>query len=240
MNPKQNLKGALLYPFLITFKMRVLFFDTETNGLPKSWHASPYNTANWPIVLTLAWQIWDIPSGGDGATFVSKGDYLVRPAESVVWDHEAEKIHGIKREHAVAHGRPASTVFPEFMNIVRGVDLIVAHNVQFDKTVVICEAIRLNPSFRMDWWPRFEYCTCENTKKLCALPPATSKPVRPSDPYKKPKLVELYRHLFPSAPAEFPFHSAVGDTECLTQCFLELARRHFVPLAVWERSLELS
>ena len=218
--------------------MRVLFFDTETNGLPKSWHASPYNTANWPVVLTLAWQIWNVPADGAGATVVSKGDYLVQPAESVVWDSEAEKIHGIKREHAVAHGRPASEVFPEFMNIVRGVDLIVAHNVHFDKTVVICEAVRLNPSFRMDWWPRFEYCTCENTKTLCALPPPTGKPVRPSDPYKKPKLVELYRCLFPSAPADFPFHSAVGDTECLTQCFLELARRRFVPLAVWERSLE--
>jgi DNA polymerase-3 subunit alpha len=218
--------------------MRVLLFDTETNGLPKSWGANPYNTANWPIVLTLAWQIWDVPADGVDATLQSKGDYLVRPADSVVWDNDAEKIHGISRAHAVAHGRSAREVFPEFVSIVRGVDLIVAHNMHFDKTVVICELVRLDSSLRMDWWPRFEYCTCENTKTLCALPPPTGRPVRPSDPYKKPKLVELYRHLYPSAPPDFPFHSAVGDTECLTQCFLELARRRLVPLPLWERSLE--
>jgi hypothetical protein len=51
-------------------------------------------------------------------------------------------------------------------------------------------------------------------------------------------LVELYKCLYPTAAADFPFHSAAGDTECLTQCFLELARRRVVPLALWERSLE--
>lgn len=218
--------------------MRVLFFDTETNGLPKAWGASPYNTSNWPVILSLAWQIWDISGDGSVASCVSKDDYLIAPPESVVWDAEAEKIHGIRRDHAVAHGRPPSVVFPEFVSIVRGVDLIVAHNVHFDKTVLLCELVRLDSSLRMDWWPRFEYCTCENTKTLCALPPANGKPGKPSDPYKKPKLVELYRCLFPSATAEFPFHSAVGDTECLTQCFLELARRRVVPLALWEKSLE--
>ena len=217
--------------------MRTLFFDTETNGLPKSWNASPYKTDNWPVILTLAWQLWDL-TGDDSITFVSKGDYLISPPPSVVWDAEAQTIHGIARDHAVAHGRPAAEVLPEFVALVRSVDLIVAHNMAFDKTVLICEMIRLNPTLRMDWWPRFEYCTCEGTKALCALPPAPGKkPPRPSDPYKKPKLVELYRYLFPGAPAEFPFHSAAGDTECLTQCFLELLRRRIVPLALWERGL---
>jgi DNA polymerase-3 subunit alpha len=216
--------------------MRVLLFDTETNGLPKSWNASPYNTNNWPVILTLAWQRWDIPSGG-AAVFVGKGDYLLAPRADIVWDSEAEKIHKITQARATTYGRPAAEVLPEFVNIVRSVDLIVAHNMAFDKTVLLCEMIRINSSLIMDWWPRFEYCTCEGTKALCALPPATSKPVRPSDPYKKPKLVELYRCLFPGSPADFPFHSAAGDVECMTQCFLELLRRRHVPLDLWERSL---
>lgn len=213
--------------------MRILFFDTETNGLPKSWHASPYKTQNWPAILSLAWQRWDY----DGALrFIEKGDYLIAPPHTIVWDEGAEKIHGITRAHASTHGRRAADVFPEFVNRVRGVDLIVAHNMAFDKTVLVAELIRINPSFVMDWWPRFEYCTCEGTKTLCALPAACARP-NPRDPYKKPKLVELYKFLFPTAAADFPFHSATGDTECLVLCFNELVRRRVIPLDLWERSL---
>jgi DNA polymerase-3 subunit alpha len=215
--------------------MRILLFDTETNGLPKSWRASPYRTDNWPRILTLAWQLWNTGTGTP--IFVEKGEYLIAPPADIVWDSEAEKIHGIALDHARREGRPAAEVFPDFVNRLRSVDLIVAHNMAFDKTVLICEMIRLDPALRMDWWPRFEYCTCEGTKTLCALPPPVGKPVRPSDPYKKPKLVELYRFLFPDRAADFPFHSAAGDTECLTQCFLELIRRRLVPLDLWARSL---
>ena len=216
--------------------MRTLFFDTETNGLPKSWNASPYKTDNWPVILSLAWQLWDLTSDGN-MTFISKGDYLLSPASGVVWDGEAERIHGISRAHAVAHGRPSKEVLPEFVNIIRGADLIVAHNMAFDKTVLLSEMIRIDSRLVMDWWPRFEYCTCEGTKTLCALPQPVGRPVRVNDPYKKPKLVELYKHLFPERAADFPFHSATGDTECLTQCFLELLRRRVVPLTLWERGL---
>lgn len=218
--------------------MRVLLFDTETNGLPRSWGASPYKTDNWPRILTLAWQLWEVPGADIGSPVLqTKGEYLIVPPVDIVWDSEAEKIHRISLDHARRDGRPAAEVFPEFVNIVRNADLIVAHNMAFDKTVLICELIRLDSRFVMDWWPRFEYCTCEGTKTLCALPPPPGRPVRPSDPYKKPKLVELYRFLFPDHAADFPFHSAAGDTECLTQCFLELVRRRLVPLALWERSL---
>lgn len=214
--------------------MKVLFFDTETNGLPKNWRASPYDTASWPRILTLAWQRWEITE--NSAVLLDKDDYLLSPPSDMVWDSEAETIHHISLSHATLHGKPSSTVLPAFVEIVRSVDLLVAHNVAFDKTVLLCELIRLDPRMNMSWWPRFEYCTCENTKTLCALPPKTAKP-NPRDPYKKPKLVELYMHLFPGASAEFPFHSAAGDTECLAQCFLELVKRRTVPLAVWERSL---
>lgn len=217
--------------------MRIILFDTETNGLPKSWHASPYRTDNWPRILTLAWQMWEYNGGTDDPVQIGRGDYLITPAADIIWDEGAEKIHGITQDKATRDGRPAAEVLSEFVNIVRRADLIVAHNMAFDKTVLICEMIRLDPRLAMDWWPRFEYCTCEGTKTLCALPPPSGKPVRPSDPFKKPKLVELYRHLFPDRPADFPFHSAAGDTECLTQCFLELTRRRLVPLDLWARSL---
>lgn len=217
--------------------MRVLLFDTETNGLPKSWRATPYNTANWPIIISLAWQIWEITPSS--AAFVEKGSYLVKPPADVVWNEESQGIHGITQADASTNGLPAAEVFPAFVSIVRTVNLIVAHNMSFDKTVLLSELIRLNPRLAMDWWPRFEYCTCESTKTLCRLPSQQKKP-NPKDPYKRAKLVELFNYLFPSKSTDgFAFHTADGDVQCLVECFLELVRRGHLPLAIWERSLRV-
>ncbi len=216
--------------------MRVLLFDTETNGLPKAWKASPYDTKNWPNIISLAWQVWEVTTSG--ATQLDAGSHLVCPPTDVEWNAESETIHKISQAKARAEGRPPHEVFASFMNLVRGVHLIVAHNMNFDKTVLLAEIIRLNPRMVMDWWPRFEYCTCDNTKTLCRLPSQQKKP-NPKDPYKRPKLVELFKHLFPERVADFAFHSAEGDVQCLVECFLELVRRGHLPLDTWERSLRV-
>lgn len=210
--------------------MRVLLYDTETNGLPKRWNASPTDVANWPAILTIAWQIWDF-STIDVPVLVEKAEHLVDPGPSIVWDTEAEKIHGISLEIARTEGQEPAAVFPQFVEKARTCDIVVAHNLAFDKSVVLAALYRLNPSARVDWWPRMEYCTCLNTAMLCKLPPVCKNP-KPSDPYKRPRLPELYVYLFEKQP-DSKLHSAAGDTAVLTDCFLELVRRRVVPLDRW-------
>jgi len=42
--------------------MRVLFLDTETNGLPQNRYA-PYTMIGvWPSLCQIAWQVWDMDS----------------------------------------------------------------------------------------------------------------------------------------------------------------------------------
>lgn len=36
-----------------------VFFDTETNGLPKSWKAEPTDVDNWPRIIQLAFIVTD-------------------------------------------------------------------------------------------------------------------------------------------------------------------------------------
>ena len=228
----------------ITTKMRVLLYDTETNGLPKNFRAPPHNTSNWPAILSIAWQLWDIPVPGTAtaegtaaaaaaARRLEKYETLVKPDESIVWDAEAEGIHKISRERAMAEGIAASEAMDAFKTACRRAHLVVAHNLSFDKPVVFAETIRQNAGTTFEWWPRMEYCSCEGTKAVCKLP---GRRPSVSDPYKLPRLAELYTHLFGSE-STVTFHSAEGDVECLTQCFHELVRRRLVPLDVWGRFL---
>ena len=213
--------------------MRLFFFDTETNGLPKSDRASPYDTKNWPIILTIGWQIWDVKDGE--WTLFETGEHLLKPDDSVVWDAGAEAIHGISRTKAITEGVPSAEVIPGLQTLLRSVDVAIAHNIAFDKSVLFAESLRLDGSARIDWWPRLEFCTCQNTKALCKLPSRAAKP-RPDDPYKKPKLVELYEFLYGGVPTDIGFHTVGGDVECLVRCFREMVRRGHVPIAVWERA----
>ena len=215
--------------------MRILLFDTETNGLPKNFNASPYATANWPIIITIAWQLHILDIATGELKHVESGDRIVKPGDSVVWDDGAVKFHGFTKERALVEGAPGSDIFADFMKLARTADVIVAHNISFDKSVLLAELIRLNPSMAMDWWPRFEYCTCNSTTAMCKLP---SKNPKPHDPYKKPRLVELWEHLFEKK-ADFEFHTAAADVECMTQCFKELVRRRLVPLDLWARALRV-
>lgn len=210
--------------------MKVLLFDTETNGLPKRFNAPFIDTDNWPAIISIAWQVWEISS--ESQVKISEDEKIIQPGR-FVWDTESEKIHGITKEHATEHGVPGSTFFPEFKELVATMDVVVAHNLQFDKNVLLAELVRRNPTMIVNWWPRLEYCTCANTTDLCKLP----SPTRPGQ-FKMPKLVELYEFLYEKK-GEFAFHTAGGDVECLTQCFLELVRRKVVRLDLWERSFRV-
>jgi DNA polymerase III subunit epsilon len=35
----------------------ILFYDTETTGLPLDWKSPSSNTDNWPHMVQLAWQL---------------------------------------------------------------------------------------------------------------------------------------------------------------------------------------
>ena len=212
--------------------MRILFFDTETNGLPKNSYALPSDLNNWPRVLQIAWQLWDL--SGDVFTQVSSASFLVQPDPGMIWDGSAEAFHKLSLDRLRAEGLPGDRVFGEFRAILEHAHVVVAHNIAFDRPVILAECIRTFGGKNWNWW-QIEYCTCENTRSICKLP---TKYATPANPYKRPRLQELYEFLH-GAGASFEFHNAIADTECLVQCFQKLLERRLVPVEDFERRLRV-
>jgi len=206
--------------------MRILFFDTETNGLPIRRHASDTVVANWPRIVSLAWQLCDVSE--DRIEVLANEYSILSPAEGIVWDAQSETIHGISFARAQQEGVPLRVVFERFQQHLVGCSALVAHNLAFDKPVLVAEFLR--HSMHLDLPPTL-YCTMDSTKALCKIQPKTKFP-KASDPYKWPSLLELQVFLFGSSEG-IKFHTADGDVQCLVACFAELVRRRLVPLEEW-------
>ena len=53
--------------------MKIIVFDTETTGLPKSRKAPPSKTSLWPYVCQVSWLVYDDSNG----KFYTK-DFIVK------------------------------------------------------------------------------------------------------------------------------------------------------------------
>lgn len=51
-----------------------LFFDTETNGLPRNWKAPVSDLNNWPCMVQLAYMVFD-----EQRNEIHAADYIIKP-----------------------------------------------------------------------------------------------------------------------------------------------------------------
>jgi DNA polymerase III epsilon subunit-like protein len=217
--------------------MKILFFDTETNGLPKDRRAIPQQIDAWPRILQLAWALVDIQENGT-MNVCDARSVILNPGD-IQWNSESAAIHGITQARVQSEGIPPNHALEQMKTLMQQAHVLVAHNMAFDKPILRAEYYRLDPSESFDWWTSYEYCTMESTKYLCKLPFANGRPGKPSDPYKLPKLVELHKYLFGN-PGDYVFHDALNDVQCTIACFRELlVRRLVVPFDQWARALRV-
>ena len=204
--------------------MRVLYFDTETNGLPKVRGAPDTDVNNHPAPVEIAWQILE-----DGKV-VKRRSALIKPDPDLVWNAESAMIHKIYKPFALANGAPAADVFTEFKEDCACCDAIIAHNLAFDLPVVKCACLRTWPAETdFSWLPAKQICTMKLTTPVCKLPYKDSRyPQRPGS-YKQPRLAELHTYLFGNA-GTYDAHRASSDVDCLVACSQELIRRNILVL----------
>lgn len=214
--------------------MRILYFDTETNGLPKDRNALTRDVEKWPRIIQIAWQLWEYSESGERKR-ISSESYIITPSHDTIWNAESEAIHKISRSRAEAEGVPQPSVLDVFKYVASMAHVLVAHNLAFDKSVLRAEYYRINSAEEFTWWPPAEYCSMEYTKMLCKLP---TKYPKPHDPYKNPRLAELYKFLYDKE-ADVDFHNAAGDVECLVQAFHALVERRWVPIETWLRNFRV-
>ena len=183
--------------------MRLLLFDTETTGLPKSKESATRAPNNWPHLVSLAW-------------IVLENDQVVKEEYHVVkpeWEipSESSKIHGITQEYAETHGEPLADVIDKFLQ--EPYDLLIAHNMEFDFNV-ICNAIL------WDLWkplPVFgkRFCTMNTGRNICCIPSQYYSG------YKLPKLTELYEFVTGQKPNPSQLHNSLYDTQLLKEIILK-------------------
>ena len=77
--------------------MKLLIFDTETTGLPKSRQPAYLGANNWPHVVSISWIIMDTNTN----EILSKESHIVKPLSWTIPD-ESISIHGITNGHAMA------------------------------------------------------------------------------------------------------------------------------------------
>jgi DNA polymerase-3 subunit alpha len=186
-----------------------LIFDTETTGLPRNFNAPITDTANWPRIVQIAWQLHD-----EFGNLIDHKDFLVRP-EGYNVPYDAEKVHGISTELATLCGDSMEDVLFLFSKALEKTKILVGQNLNFDLNIVGCEFVRLGQETPFSKFPVLDTCT-ERTAEMCKLPGGKG------GKFKLPTLTELHSHLF-----GVPFneaHNATADVEATTRCFLELIR----------------
>ena len=97
--------------------MHILFFDTETNGLPHVRRAPVELVENWPNIVQIAWQVLDM--SGEKPHVLKRVSYIIKPSEERQWDAKSESIHGITKDRALAEGFAGKDVFGEFHKIAQ-------------------------------------------------------------------------------------------------------------------------
>lgn len=187
-----------------------LFFDTETTGLPRNWKAPVTELNNWPRMVQIAWIIYD-----KNGTKISSKDYIIKP-ENYFIPCEVEKIHKISTDRAIKEGQELDYVLKLFSEHIDNADLLIAHNISFDKMIVGAEFIRKKIANNL--FEKKLICTMEKSVNFCQLPGNYG--------YKWPKLSELYFKLFGENFNEA--HNAAVDINATAKCFWELKKRGII------------
>jgi DNA polymerase III epsilon subunit-like protein len=204
--------------------MRVLVFDTETTGLPKTKLLTYEALCLWPHVVQLSYVMYDV---SDNAV-TNVRDFIVKIPKDIEMSPESIALHGITKEMCDKSEETMEEVLLRFIYDFSHSDLIVGHNLTFDLNMVKIELMRQiqRNSHEKDLFLLFleevktsrkYYCTMQESVDLCNLPALDKK----GNPYIKfPKLAELHERLFQRKPKNL--HNSLHDVLICLRCYYML------------------
>jgi DNA polymerase III epsilon subunit-like protein len=193
--------------------MKILFFDTETTGLPKNWRAPMSQLENWPRIIQLGWMLTD----RDG-NVLRRQKHLIKPEGWVVPTEEFWIKNGYSTEKNDQEGLPVSLALELYNLDLIGCDVLVAHNMSYDYNVLGSEMLRKWNTCPLT--SRTRICTKEIGTNLCQLPGPYG--------YKWPTLTELHTHLF--GKGFEGAHDALADVNACKDSFFEMVSHGIIKL----------
>lgn len=190
-----------------------LIFDTETTGIPHNKTAPMADLDNWPRLVQIAWQLHD-----SRGKLLSRHNYIIRP-DGFDIPYNAQQIHGISTQRALAEGIPVKTALDTFMKDIERAKLLVGHNIEFDKSIIGAELIRLDlnpePLLQVE-----KLDTGVASTDYCQMSGGIGGKL------KMPRLVELHQKLFGDGFADS--HDAAYDVAATARCFFGLIRNEVI------------
>jgi len=243
--------------------VKICVFDTETTDktpyLPgKDWNERNANDTkllqysdtkhsmsmwnqmlpSWPSIVQLSYIIYDTENPNNIKIF---NKYIDIPDNIIISDSSFD-IHHISREkieHEPAEKKALiSDVVLEFMDDIMKSDvkIVVAHNVQFDRKMIVAELLRLKKEpispdiekqlqFLMDH-KKF-ICTMDATAPVCNIQMAVHYKDKKTGEdkvfykVKSPRLIESYQYYFGYQPSGEALHDAVIDVIICLRVFIK-------------------
>jgi len=172
--------------------MKVLVFDTETSGLPEGRNISIRDTDKWPYILQFSFILYNTLS----AEILDSMNEFIYIEDYVNINEKSIEIHKITREICKDKGIHISDALNRFNYALSNCDIVVAHNIEFDKNLVLVESIRNNIENRFKTNLPI-HCTMKSNINLCKIERINKFGEKY---YKYPSLSELYQHLFKIVP----------------------------------------
>jgi DNA polymerase-3 subunit epsilon len=165
----------------------ILFYDTETNGLPL-WNL-PSEHPDQPHITQLAAELCDVDTG----RVLGSMDLLIKPDRWTI-PAELEQLTGITNEMAQTFGVPICAALDLFLDLWGHSELRVAHNESFDMRMGRIEIMRspYGEAFADSWKLAPAYCTQANSTKILNLPPTAKMVAAGRSHAKSPNLGEAY------------------------------------------------
>ena len=193
--------------------MKVLVFDTETTGLiPKK----SKTLADWPHIVQLSCIFIDL----DKLDEMYVDNFIINPEVDI--PKVTSDIHGITNEIAKRDGIAIRDVLLRLTAWLDEADVLVAHNLSFDKRIIEKELERLDYPNYFNVKKHEVYDTMKEGKNICNIVVMNK---RGHGFIKYPKLIELYNYLF--KPKEDCIeltnaHNAIYDVLMTLRCYIEM------------------
>jgi DNA polymerase-3 subunit epsilon len=197
------------------YKMKVLVFDTETTGLPIGRNPSIMDAHKWPHILQLSFILFDTET----KQIITMRDDLIRIPPEVEITPGSEAIHHISRVMCEANGIHINDALNYFNKALSNADVVVGHNISFDKRMIMVECSRSNKyqKFTTNGVRKEEYCTMKKGTDVCQITMTTPN----GGTYLKfPTLSELHQKLFDYKP--LGTHNALIDVLICLRCYVKL------------------
>lgn len=183
----------------------ILFFDTETTGLPV-WK-EPSGSDKQPHLVQLA----AILCNADTREIIDTMDVIIKPDG---WEipQVTIDVHGITNEMALKVGIPEKQALEQFLELRGDVDR-VAYNKTFDQRIIRIATKRYSTDEVIEKWAIKDDFHCA----MMLAKPIVKCPAKTKGKFKTPKLQEAYKHFFGE---EFDgAHNAMADTEACMKVY---------------------